>query len=238
MIFTSNIMKRLHIYTIVFLFTGLATTSMAKSLRILHYGAPKETKIKEAVLYGVGKKAITVQLNRFNFTRKIEISESTATIRVLPKALTEEEDIPEEAPSISIPSDWVDTLLIFFHDPQNKVMPILIKKINASEGAFKPGELYWVNMSNHYVGGLVGQEKLRIAPNKTVVMKTPTQEKECAVKLNFIVKGEKEPRSLLRQMWSINKRTRQVVFILKRPVPQLVGYYVLPIKEVREKAKK
>ncbi len=62
-------------------------------------------------------------------------------------------------------------------------------------------------------------------------MKCPVDRSECAVKLDFVVPGETARCALIRQMWSVDKQTRQVVFILNRPAPQMAGYYVLPIKE-------
>tara|TARA_B110000285_G_C15051606_1_gene577307 strand:+ start:658 stop:1347 length:690 start_codon:yes stop_codon:yes gene_type:complete len=213
---------------------GLSPLSAERTVRVLHYGAPKDSNLLEAFLYGGLPEAIPVTLNRSNFSNQIPISAETELLRVLPRLLIKDEVFPRDAPSIAIPTTWVDTLLIFFHDTTNSVMPIRIAKMNASAGVFNPGELYWINMSEVFVGGTVGAEELRIAPQKTAIMKCPTEDRECAVKLDFVVKGETSRRALIRQMWRVNKQTRQVVFILKKPAPQMASYYVLPIKDIPE----
>ena len=212
---------------------ALGTLSAERTVRVLYYGAPKDSNLQQAFLYGGLTESMPVTLNRSNFSEQIPIPEELEVLRVLPEPLGEDEVFPKGTPSVSIPTTWADTLLIFFHDSANEVMPIRIAKINASAGVFNSGELYWINMSEVFVGGTVGGTELRIAPKKTVIMKCPTEESECAVKLDFVVQGENSRRSLIRQMWSINKQTRQVVFILNRPAPQMAGYYVLPIKALR-----
>ena len=110
-------------------------------------------------------------------------------------------------------------------------LPVKIYKINASEGAFNPGELYWINLSDVFIGGVVGNQKLRIGPKKTIVMKAPHGEIECIVKLDYLVKGEKKTRGLIRQMWAIDKTTRQVVIVFNQPAPRYASYYVLPFRD-------
>ena len=224
---------RLFYLFIVSALCGLSALTAERTVRVLYYGAPEGSNLQKAFLYAGLTESIPVSLNRSNFSDQIPIPEEAEVLRVLPELLGEDEVFPAGTPSVSIPTTWEDTLLIFFHNPKNKVMPIRIAKINASSGIFNPGELYWINMSDVFVGGTVGGQKLRLPPKKTVVMKCPSEDRECAVKLGFVVKGETSRRSLIRQMWSINQQTRQVVFILNRPAPQMAGYYVLPIKEPR-----
>jgi hypothetical protein len=221
---------RLFFFSILYALVGSSALSAERTVRVLYYGAPEESNLREAYLYAGLPEPISVTLNRSNFSNQLSISAETEVVRVLPRKLLEDEVFPSNAPAVSIPINWVDTLLIFSHDPTNEVLPIRIAKINASEGVFNPGELYWINMSDVYVGGTVGSEELRIAPKKTVIMKCPTDDRECAVKLDFVVVGESSRRSLIRQMWAIDKATRQVIFILNRPFPQMAGYYVLPFK--------
>lgn len=205
-----------------------------RTIRVLHYGAPKDSQLKEVFIHGGGPEPIHVLLNRHNFTPQLPIAKETKTIRILPRLLVEDEPIPKEAPNTDIPADWQDTLLIFFHHPKNPFLPIKIYKINATEGAFNPGELYWINLSDVYIGGVVGGQKLRIGPQKTTVMKCPLGEIECKVKLDYLVKGETKKRGLIRQMWAINKETRQVVIIFNRPPPKYASYYVLPFRDPPE----
>ena len=222
---------RLFYLFIVAALCGLSALSAERTVRVLYYGAHEGSNLQKAFLYAGLTESIPVTLNRSNFSDQIPIPEEAEVLRVLPELLGEDEAFPKGTPLIAIPTTWADTLLIFFHDPTNSVMPIRIAKINASAGIFNPDELYWINMSDVFVGGTVGGQKLRLSPKKTVVMKCPSEDRECAVKVGFVVKGETSRRSLIRQMWSINKQTRQVVFILNRPAPQMAGYYVLPIKE-------
>jgi len=202
-----------------------------RTIRVLHYGAPKDSQLKEVYIHGGGPEAIHVLLNRYNFSPQHTIAKETKTLRILPKLLAEGEPIPKAALSTNIPADWQDTLLILYHDPDNTDLPIKIYKINASKGVFNPGELYWINLSDVEIGGVVGGQKLRIGPRKTAVMKCPLGEIECTVKLDYLVKGETKTRGLIRQMWAINKETRQVVIIFNRPPPKYASYYVLPFRD-------
>ena len=225
------IMLRLFIVLIISGWVTFGALHADRTIRVLHYGAPKDSQLKEAYLYGGGDAPIHVELNRHNFSSQIAIDQATVTLRVLPELLEEDQAFPQDAPSVDISPDWQDTLLIFFHRPDQPLMPIKIHKINASEGVFNPGEFYWINMSDVYVGGIVGGQKLRIGPWDSAVMKCPEGEIECTVKLDYLVKGETKTRGLIRQMWAVDKETRQVVFILKRPPPRYASYYVLPFRD-------
>lgn len=202
-----------------------------RTIRVLHYGASNDSQLKEVYIHGAGAEPIQLELNRHNFSPQLPIAKETKTLKVLSRSLTQGEPFPKGVPSTDIPADWQHTLLIFYHEPKNPVLPIKIYKINASEGAFNPGELYWINLSDVYIGGVVGGQKLKIGPRKDAVMKCPSGEVECTVKLDYLVKGETKTRGLIRQMWAINKDTRQVVIIFNRPPPKYASYYVLPFRD-------
>lgn len=207
-----------------------------RTIRLVYYGAPTDSPLKELFIYGNSSENpaafIHTKLNRSNFCPPIPIAEQTTTLKLLSEPLKEGQAMPRGATTVRIDKDWQHTLLILFHSNKSKTtLPVGIHKINASPDVFGPGELYWINLSEIAIGGHVGNQKIILRPQQTKVMKCPAGEIECVVRLNYLVRGEEKSRSLIRQMWRIDERTRQVVLILKRPEPKNATYYVLPIRE-------
>ena len=207
-----------------------------RTIRIVYLGAPADSSLKELFIYGTSGEnpsvAVQSKLNHSNFSPQIPIDEQASTLRLLSKPLGEDQSFPEGTTTVAIDKKWQHTLLILFHRKTSKTtLPVRIHKINASPNKFKPGELHWINLSEVALGGRVGDQKIVLKPKETRVMKCPAGEIECTVKLNCLVKGEEKSRSLIRQMWRVGKKTRQVVLILKRPPPKYATYYVLPFRD-------
>ncbi len=207
-----------------------------RTIRIVYLGAPADSSLKELFIYGTSGEnpAVPVQstLNHSNFSPQIPIDMQASTLRLLSEPLGEDQPFPEGTTSVAIDKKWQHTLLILFHSKTSETtLPVSIHQINASPNQFKPGELHWINLSEVALGGQVGDQKIVLNPKQSRVMKCPAGEIECKVKLNYLVKGEEKSRSLIRQMWRIDKKTRQVVLILKRPPPKHASYYVLPFRD-------
>lgn len=213
--------------------------SLAKAervARILYYGAPPSAPEKAFVytktgeLYNLGD-SLKVPLERHNFSKSFPLKSGAIRLGFLPQVLPEGTEFPVSAPGVKIPRTWSKVLLLVSHDPENTVMPIRVKAINASDDSFKAGELYFINFAKATIFGLVGNKKLMLKPMKTAIVSDPADGAgSYQVKLDTIRDGDGETRQwLVRQPWRHDPDIRRVIFIIPLAPPRVAKVYSAPI---------
>ncbi|MBK1854234.1 hypothetical protein JO972_04660 [Verrucomicrobiaceae bacterium 5K15] len=212
---------------------GLAQEAENKGrpVKLMYYLAPADAP-SEAYLYAGGKQVAQTELTRTNFSETFKIPQGDLLLRFLSSPLAEGQRLPKRAPLVRIPEKWQKVLLLVFEDPKNRVMPIRIQAINASDRHFGLGSIYMMNFSEAGVVGSIGDKHLKLKPKSLKIVKNPVQKNGYyPVKLNAVIRGEKKPRRLVKQMWSHSDRIRNVLFIMPKPAPQHTTYYCAPIRD-------
>lgn len=179
---------------------------------------------ESAVLVHAGG-GIPITLPAMNLSEPVGLPAGDLVLAVLPQAPAAGRPIPPDAPQVRIPGAWPQVLLLFFHDPTNKIFPVRVLPFDGSTGSFKPGEMLCLNLSTAVVGGTLGEAKFRISPGKTAVLKPSVREAgDYPVAVDCLLKGEASPRPLCRTSWRHDLETRQILFIINpddRPVPRI-----------------
>ena len=194
---------------------GANTVFGERFVRILYHQAP-ENAPKSGFLYGSSGKFINVSFPRWNMSDKFTLPDNGEQFYFFPKKLADDMPIPANAPRVQINKTWDQAILLVIPDTENPILPIRLQSINASASVFGFGEIYWINLTDLAIGGLIGDRKLIIKPRSKLIMKTPKQTNgDYAVKVDYLIPGENRPKWLLRQTWSHNIYARQLVFINK-----------------------
>ena len=202
-----------------------------RPVRMMYFMAPAGAP-EEAYVYAGTEEVGQVVLNRTNFSKTFYISKGAVKLSFFSKSMDVEQPFPTSAPSVVVPEEWQKVLLLVFLDKENKVIPIRVKAINAGDDKFGPGSIYFLNFSNVYVSGMVGERKLSLKPKSETILKNPMNENGVyPAKLDAMVKGEKKPRRFIRQMWSNSDKIRNVLFIFPKPAPMHATYYCAPIRD-------
>lgn len=217
----------------------MATASVhaARAARILYYGASKTAPNTSFVYTGTGdaynlSKPQEVDLERHNFSKSFDLATGAIRLGFLPQELPKDGLFPDAAPSVNIPKSWSKVLILVFEDLDNPVMPIRLQAIDASEKVFGPGELLFINYSEASIFGLVGDKKLILKPQATVLVSEPAKEKGAyKVKLDSVTDSLDTRQWLLRQSWRHEPGVRRVVFVFPLPAPRVAKLYTAPIRD-------
>ncbi|MGJ8671835.1 hypothetical protein [Rubritalea sp.] len=220
------------VFSLLSLQSHAQTSEKTKRLaKVMYYGATSDAPDK-AFVYEPGGEPQEVELPRYNFTESFELKKDTVQLAFLPRVINEDEQVPLSSPIVKIPASWDRVLLLILEDKKNKIMPIRILPINASEGEFGKGEICFMNFSAVTVFGKVGDKKLLSKPKSKVTIKDPLQNRGgYMVKLDFSEGSIANRRSLVQQRCLFDPDARVLTLVLPLAPPRLVRLYSAPIND-------
>jgi hypothetical protein len=173
---------------------------------------PPDAVPEKAVLV-VGQKFLDIELPQRNFSPVVELPAGELVVGVLASKPAAAE-LPPGAPSFKIPETWTDCILLFFHDPTNKLFPAKVIPVNASGANFPLGHTLIFNVSPATIQAKFGTESVRVAPGKSATVKEPRSGSgEYLIAIDCAYPGDKEPTALARSTWQHEKGARQVLFV-------------------------
>ena len=208
-----------------------ASVQAERVARVLYLGASAEEPVK-AVVHQPGQSPQEVALARNNFSESFEISAGAIRLYFLPDVFSEGEAFPKSAPSLAIPEGWSKVLILVSKDAKNRVLPIQMKAINASDDQFGPGELYFMNFTKSAIFGRVGEKKLNLKAGSFQIIKEPIKKMGYyRIELDSMGKKEKDRSWLLRQSWVHQPKVRRVVFVLPLPQQKRIKLYSTAIRD-------
>jgi hypothetical protein len=192
-------------------------------------------EVPETAILVVNEKFVDIALPRRNLSSSVTLDSVQTAISVLTERPAKLE-IPFTAPKFTIPETWTRCILLFFHDPANKVFPARIIPVNASSADFPMGHVLMFNVSTASVSAKLGTEAVKILPGKSVNVRPPrTGSGSYQVAIDCILPGEKLPIALCRSTWQHEANARQILFIVPQPeqkIPSIWG--VLDREEARD----
>ncbi len=193
------------------LFLALVPATAACKVKAIFVQPPND--VPEKAILVVGKKFLDIQLPQRNFSPEVELPAGEMLVGVL---LTRPEtpEIPPGAPNFKIPETWTDCILLFFHDPTNKVFPAKIIPVNASAANFPLGDTVIFNVSSATVVAKFGKEIAQVKPGKSVTVKSPRSGSgDYPVAIDCTYPGENTPIALCRSTWQHEAQARQILFV-------------------------
>ena len=217
----------------LWLMVALSSAAWAeRTAQMLYFRAPKDAP-ERTFIYQEGKEPFEVELPRNNFTPSFKLASGDLLLRFLPSVLPEDAEFPKKAPAVKVPEAWAKVLILAFHDPKNKVMPVRFKAINASSDTLGEGDRLFVNFTDNVVFGYVGKQKLNLKANTTAVVKrAAAPNEEYQVKLDRVDPANKKRRTFIRQVWRQSATRRSLVFIYSPAGSKVVTYYSAPVRDL------
>lgn len=185
---------------------------------------PPDDVPEKAVLV-VGQKYLDIELPQRNLSPEVELPAGDLVVGILPTKPVQSE-LPAGLPSFKIPESWTDCILLFFHDPSNRVFPAKIIPVNASAD-FPLGHTVIFNISPATIMAKFGEEVARVKPGQSVTVKPPRSGSgDYPVAIDCAYPGDKEPTALCRSTWQHEANARQILFVTplgQQKVPRVWG---------------
>jgi len=200
-------------------------TTQTRTIRLLFHNAPGNAP--RAVHLHDGKTSQEVQLPRMNLSPIYRIPGGALKLRMLAAPVGDPESIPQEAPAIFIPETIGDAYLLCFFDPDIPVVPVRVRVVDAGEEKFRNGQMLWINLTPHAVGGTLGDKKLTLNPNGRQIVDAPGDgEESYPVVISYMMDGDNRVYPICQTRWIQDMRSRHLVFVFTEPdrrLPRIRG---------------
>jgi hypothetical protein len=170
-------------------------------------------EVPETAVLGVNQQFTDIDLPKRNLSDSVELNAGESPIIVLPSKPIGGK-IPPGIPHFTIPATWSSCILLFFHDPHNKVFPAKVIPVNASSADFPLGDTLIFNVSEATVAARLGTEVMKILPGKSVAVKPPRRGSgSYLAAIDCFFPSDTEPTALCRSTWQHEAEARQILFI-------------------------
>lgn len=187
---------------------------------------PPDDVPEKAVLV-VGENYLDIELPQRNLSPEVTLPAGALVVGVLPDKPAAQSELPAGTPNFKIPETWTNCILLFFHDPSNKVFPAKIIPVNASSADFPLGHTLIFNVSSATVAAKFGEIVARVKPDQSVSVKPPRSGSGAyPIAIDCAYPGDKEPIALCRSTWQHEANARQILFITPLPgqkIPRVWG---------------
>ncbi len=161
-----------------------------------------------------GAKSHRVDLPSMNLSDVIELPEGEIKIAMVLTEISDSGQLPAEAPTLVISEDVSDFYILISPDPENKVLPVKMELIDASEGKLNAGETLWCNFTGHRITAKLGGADLTVEPNSQAISKQPVDASGYyTASLSYQVEGKGETKAITEQSWWHDAKSRHLGFI-------------------------
>jgi len=167
-----------------------------------------------------GSNSQEVDLPSMNLSQQYEFAPGATQVKLLSAKVGDPEGVPPDAPSVDIPADYADFLLIVFSDPDQQIAPLKLDVVNLGGENFKLGQMLWHNRTDKTIEGKLGGQILSLAPESSKTMDAPVSDKGVPANGYYNAsftyqageKGAFEP--ITEQQWWHDARSRHLGFIV------------------------
>ena len=190
-----------------------AQPTSKRTCRILFLDGP-ETAPTELFLFD-GTNTQKVELPRFNLSPIYEIANGAIRLCLLPAPPSDPKAIPTDAPAANVAESSGDIYLILGHDPKNRIAPVAMQVVDASAQKLAPGQMLWLNLTPHEIGGMLGTQPIAMAENSRTVINPPADRQGAfGVKIGYRAKGKKDFWPICETQWQHVPQIRSIVFVI------------------------
>lgn len=175
----------------------------------------KTADAPDAVFLFDGKTSRKIYLSGKAFSSPVELAAGATTVFFSPSEIKMAEELNPALPSMTIPETVSDLYLLVVSDPSNSLLPLRFKPINVSDERLEPGEILWLNLSNHNVMAKLGDHQVSI-PSKKQAISPPPREGNGYYPAKFIYQrdGQGEFRRALNKTWRFQENSKSLGFII------------------------
>jgi hypothetical protein len=208
----------------------------ARMVSAIFFQAPDD--YPEQVYMHAGDESIPLSLPRMNLGQWIKFPAGDLVLWFTKESVDPALAIPAEAPSVNVPAQWSEVILLFSVSSKSKEFPFTVTALPSGMSQFKPGEMIFFNRTTSTIGGNLGEKSVRIESGTTIKITSPvSKDGDYSVKLAYSPENRTDVLPLADTTWRYNTTARQMLFILPdvaRGVPRIWSVTVPKIPEKRE----
>lgn len=187
--------------------------SSKRTCRIIFPERPNDAS-KVAYLYD-GRSNHRVNLPTMNFSRVMELPKGERTITLSPSKITDPKNIPTEAPQLTVKANVQDFYILISPDRANPTLPLQMRLINISDEELKPGQTLWINLTDHQITGVLGDQAISVRPKSETVLKSPMSSSGYyRTEFSYQSDAKGEVKKIAEQQWWHDANSRHLGFIV------------------------
>jgi hypothetical protein len=226
------------LYFLTFIFLSCVAHGQEKktrTCRILFLERPPGTPSTMHLFDGFASRE--VDLPSMNLSKVYELPPEKISLSLLNKPLTKPDELPTGAPTTIVPEIATDIYLLVMSDPANKVAPVRLQVVHASETKVARGQTLWFNLTEVTVGGKLGSEKIVLKPSSRAVTNAPRSDGgDYPVSLGYHMEGKDHLYPICETRWTHDPRGRNLGFVIARQSSRTPRVFVFPdLREDKEK---
>lgn len=159
---------------LAFALLGCAQAAPERTCRIVFPERPQDAP-KSLHLFD-GKKCREVELPSMNLSPVYGLAAGAIQIKLLTAEVENPKDIPADAPSVEVPADCTDFILLVTGDPENRIAPVNLELVDLGSANFKTGQTLWANHSDKTIEAKLGERTVSLEPESSEVVDAPVSE--------------------------------------------------------------
>lgn len=204
----------------------LAAQTSVRTCRILFPNSPQQPAGNYYLFDGQSCQEVT--LPRLSFSPVYKLRPGDAKIWLLTSPIDKPEQIPPGSPEVTVGAAIRDFYMFISTDPDNRVLPLRMRVVNANYDQIRLGEMLWFNLTPKHLAGTIGRSSLNLAPNASALVKEPKAAAgDYPVEIYFRVPNDDRIHPLIESQWHHDPRSRSVVFVYdegRRRAPRIMAF--------------
>jgi len=150
---------------LAFALLGCAQAAPERTCRIVFPDRPQEAP-KSLQLFD-GKTCREVELPSMNLSPVYGLASGAIQLKLLGAEVEDPKDVPADAPSVEVPADCADLILLVSGDPDNKTAPVKLELVDLGSEYFKVGQTLWANRSDKAIEAKLGEQTVSLEPESS-----------------------------------------------------------------------
>lgn len=207
-----------------------------RTCRILFPNGPEQPAGKYYLFDGKTSQEVT--LPRLSLSIVYNLRPDNIRIHLLSSPVAKPEDVPPGSPEVTVLADVTDIYLLVSNDPDNKVLPLRMRVVNANYDKIRLGDMLWFNLTQKNLAGSIGKSTLQLPANSSAVIKEPAPSPgDYPVEIYFRVPGDERIHPLIESQWYHDPRSRCIVFVFdegRRRAPRVMSFSDFRLFEKKE----
>lgn len=184
-----------------------------RTCRIIFLERPKGAPEKAQLFDGTTSREI--RFSTMNLSEEIKLPGDALMLGMTADLVSDPENFPEGAPTVKIPAKVTDFYLVVVSDLKNKILPVRMLLVDASDGELDTGETLWINFSSYNIAGKLGKETLKIPAKAKVIGKAPLSASGY-FKASFLYQPNSKSKYLpvMKKSWWFDATSKNLGFII------------------------
>ena len=197
-------------------FSQEKTEEKERTCRVVFLQRPKGAPEKAQLFDGVDSHEVRLSTRNLSGVIKLPGGEGGLTLGMTPDPVLEPENFPKGAPTVKIPANFTDFYLVVVSDLKNKILPVKMLLVDASDGSLRTGQTLWINFTDYNIKAQLGKERLNVRAKSKVISGAPLRDSGY-YKASFLYQPNSKSKFLpvMKKSWWFDATSKNLGFIIK-----------------------